>query len=529
MNHRLKTMKCKRSSRGQALPRQSARFGMLLMLLLSLLLAGCNFPRPLDRTHAQRLTEIAGILNPPRTGQTPVLPTITPGPPPAMERPGAPINVENGFLLYTSQQGDTLPALALRFDVPPEAIQAAIALPPQGLLPPGTSLLIPDLVEAPLAPDGPFIPDSEVTYGPTVGDFNTIEFALSAGGFLSIYTEGGLTRVMTGPEIVQRVAVETSTNPRLLLALLEFRSGWVFSFPEGAATERYPIGFGAGEETGLYKELMITARILAQGFYGWRDGSRLETSPYGGSSGRLAPGLNAGSAALIQLFTTLYPESAWEDALLGESSFLNFYEGMFGDPWERSLAVEPYLLAGTSQPELSLPFALREDWSLTGGPHITWQTGTPWGAIDFAPITGEERCAVSFRWALAAAPGLVVRSERGVVALDLDGDGDEGTGWVLIYLHMATKGRASLGSWLEQDDRVGHPSCEGGRASGTHLHFARKFNGEWVNAGDPLPLVLSGWEAVAGAVQYGGFLQKGEEMIAASPTGSRGATIIRED
>ncbi len=85
-----------------------------------------------------------------------------------------------------------------------------------------------------------------------------------------------------------------------------------------------------------------------------------------------------------------------------------------------------------------------------------------------------------------------------MVALDLDGDGDEGTGWVLIYQHMASEGRAAVGTWLQQDAPVGHPSCEGGQATGTHLHLARKFNGEWVGVGEPLPLVLSGWLAVAG-------------------------------
>jgi LasA protease len=176
-----------------------------------------------------------------------------------------------------------------------------------------------------------------------------------------------------------------------------------------------------------------------------------------------------------------------------------------------------------------LPFAVGEAWSLTAGPHITWQTGTPRGAVDFAPITGETPCAVSTYWVTAAAPGLVVRSDRGVVAIDLDGDGDEGTGWVLIYLHVAKQGRVSVGTWLDQDARIGHPSCEGGQASGTHVHFARKFNGEWIGPGEPLPLILSGWQAFAGTGRYEGFLQKGDLVVSSRPTGSVGSTIIREE
>ncbi len=123
----------------------------------------------------------------------------------------------------------------------------------------------------------------------------------------------------------------------------------------------------------------------------------------------------------------------------------------------------------------------------------------------------------------------MVRSERGVVALDMDGDGDEGTGWVLVYMHIAEQDRAPLGRWVEADEPIGHPSCEGGQASGTHVHLARKFNGEWLGAGEPIPLVLSGWRAYAGAARYEGFLQKGEQIVTSRPDGSSGSTIIRED
>ena len=40
------------------------------------------------------------------------------------------------------------------------------------------------------------------------------------------------------------------------------------------------------------------------------------------------------------------------------------------------------------------------------------------------PVTGEAECAVSLRWATAVAPGVIVRSGRSAVVLDLDGDGN---------------------------------------------------------------------------------------------------------
>ena len=505
----------------------------ILLAFILALLTGCNFPQSTNLTSPtishQQQTERAGILNPKgletsepegvETQSTPIQPTEG-----AVEE-----TLLDGYIYYLTQQGDTLPALARRFNVTEDAILTPAPTDTGILLPVGMPLHIPDTLEEQLPYRSLILPDSEVVYGPSVDDFDTIGFIESAGGFLATYTEEVKDKTLTGPEIVHWVAVETSTNPRLLLAFLEYQSGWVFGFPPGAEDDPYPIGFGATLDTGLYKELMITARVLAQGFYGWRDGSRLRLSFYGGESVRLAPELNAGSTALMALFGSIYTKDAWETHLYGEDSFLNFYREAFDDFESRAAEVEPYIDRATQQPELMLPFEVGEAWSFTGGPHITWQTGTPKGAVDFAPITGEPPCTVSARWVTAAASGLVVRSERNVVAIDLDGDGDEGTGWVLIYMHIAEEDRPLVGLQVEKDDPIGHPSCEGGNSTGTHVHFARKFNGEWIGVDDPLPMVLSGWQIYAGDRRYEGYMQKGEQVVTAVPYGSSDAKIIRDE
>jgi len=497
-----------------------------------MLMSGCNFPQPTQISptlNHQQQTEISGILNPSGLEAVQPTPTIrlsTPAPTSAITPEGP---LLEGYIYYLTQQGDTLPGLAKRFNVPEDAILIPTPLDSESLLPVGMPLQIPYRLEDYLPYNTNILPDSEVIYGPSVGDFDTIAYIESAGGFLASYEEDVKEQTLSGPEIVNLVAVETSTNPRLLLAFLEYQSGWVFSFPPGADTDPYPIGFGATLDTGLYKELMITARILAQGFYGWRDGSRLRLSFYGGESARLAPELNAGSTAIMALYASLYPQDVWEPHLYGENTFLDFYWEMFGDYASRAAAVEPYLLHTTEEPELMLPFAPGEEWSFTGGPHITWQTGTPRGAVDFAPVSGEGPCVTSAWWATAAAPGLVVRSERNVVAIDMDGDGDEGTGWVLVYMHIAEQDRPFVGLEVDRDDPIGHPSCEGGNSTGTHIHFARKFNGEWIGVDDPLPMVLSGWRIYAGDRRYEGYMQKGEKIVTAVPYGSSDAKIIRDE
>jgi murein DD-endopeptidase MepM/ murein hydrolase activator NlpD len=125
-------------------------------------------------------------------------------------------------------------------------------------------------------------------------------------------------------------------------------------------------------------------------------------------------------------------------------------------------------------------------------------------------------CAPAPDWVTAAAPGLVLRSENGQVVVDLDGDGFEQSGWVLLYLHVHNQERVEEGTWLEQGQRVGHPSCEGGAADATHLHFARRYNGEWIPAGSgACPMILSGWTAHDGTMPYDGTMTRdGEERVA---------------
>ncbi len=112
--------------------------------------------------------------------------------------------------------------------------------------------------------------------------------------------------------------------------------------------------------------------------------------------------------------------------------------------------------------------------------------------------------------------------------VDLDGDGYEQTGWDILYLHI-TDLAIKAGDWVETGDFLGHPSCEGGIATGTHVHIARKYNGDWISADGPLPLVLSGWTVHAGSVPYIGTMTKGSEAISASVYGSHESLIIRTE
>jgi LasA protease len=130
---------------------------------------------------------------------------------------------------------------------------------------------------------------------------------------------------------------------------------------------------------------------------------------------------------------------------------------------------------------------------------------------------------------VAIAPGLVVRSDNGVVMVDMDGDGSEQTGWNILYLHIADKDRVPLGQWVDQDGLIGHASCEGGTSTGTHVHIARKYNGEWIAADGPIPFVMDGWRVTAGDKPYLGNLINGDQTIIADVYGQAWSLITRKN
>lgn len=428
-------------------------------------------------------------------------------------------------ILYKAQSGDTLRSVAIHFGVVPSDISTAgPTLPGESdMLLPGQILIIPRRLGV-TSPSYGLIPDSELVFSPVASGFDPIAFAASYPGFLNRYTEIVGGRWRPGPEVIALAALDNSVNPRLLLALLEHQSGWLTN-PDRPAGDafNYPMGYIDPQIPGLYRQLTWLANELGNGYYGWRSGTLTELRFKDGTTLRIAPELNAGTVGLQWYFAQRLTGAAWEQAI-GPQGFRATYTALFGDPLGYQ---HPLFEPGIQQPEMILPFLPGHIWAFTGGPHGAWEREAAWAALDFAPSTTETGCKTSEDWAVAAAAGLIVRSANGVVILDLDGDGNEQTGWVLLYLHIAADGRIEAGKHVEAGDLIGHPSCEGGIASGTHVHLARKYNGEWILADGPLSFNLSGWVARAGIRPYQGLLLKDGLSVVACSCASRATYISR--
>ncbi len=418
---------------------------------------------------------------------------------------------------YTVQAGDTLSTIAARFGTTVEQLAALNGIDNPSLIAVGQLLRLPEL-RGVFSPAFKIIPDSELVRGPGTGNFDITAFVASLPGYLRTYQDRIDGETVSGAEVVRRIADDYSVNPRLLLALLEYRAGWLFDPEPSAGTVVYPLGYVQLGYEGLYRQLAWLANRLNDAYYGWRVRGVLWFAFSDGLRVTYASGLNAGTVAVQYALSLNRSYDQWL-ADVSPEGFYSLYVTLFGDPFAR--AVEPLLPPDLRQPTLLLPWAPEELWYYTGGPHGAYASGSAWAAIDFAPPGDKDTagCFVAPQWATAVADGIVARSERGFVILDLDGDGDETTGWTIVYLHLATDGRMPAGIRVKAGDPLGHPSCEGGVSTATHLHLARRYNGEWIPAtchqcapGIPsVPFVLGGWTVEGWEGQeYQGSMVKGE-------------------
>ena len=119
---------------------------------------------------------------------------------------------------------------------------------------------------------------SEFVYTLSAIDFNVEVFVSEAGGYLrGVHEYMGTHGETYGGAIVKQVALDNSVNPRLLLALLEYQSGWVYGQPKNKAAQEYPLGEIDLSSQGLLRQLKWAVNQLSIGYYGWREG-RLQDS-----------------------------------------------------------------------------------------------------------------------------------------------------------------------------------------------------------------------------------------------------------
>jgi len=432
------------------------------------------------------------------------------------------------------QPGDTLFGIAQKYGLTLASLMAVNPSINPDVLSVGQIIALPRTPTA-QTPALLLLPDNRLVRGPGSGSLDVSAYVVALPGYLKTSSDrvnfnqangAGQPRLLTGAQVVDEVALEYSVDPRLLLAVLEYRAGWLTNPNPLEALKTYPlisqeqsVGF---DRAGLYKQLSWAANELNRGYYGWKSRGASLIEFKDGTRLQYAPTLNAGTVALQYWLSLTQDAINWQNQV-GEGGFVAVYRGLFGDPFAGAFELVPNNL---TQPLLTLPFASGEVWYYTGGPHGGWGSGSAWAGIDFAPpddfSASGSFCTTSQYAVRAVAPGIVARSADGAFILDLDGDGDETTGWTILYLHMDQ--RLPTGTRVNTGDVVGRAACAGGFSTATHLHMARRYNGEWIPAdcatcrpdSQRQAFTLGGWvvEGIIGQ-EYQGFLKQGTTTLQA--------------
>ena len=429
-------------------------------------------------------------------------------------------------LTHTVAGGDTLIRIADHYGVSLSSLLAVNDLPNPDHLEVGQVINLP---QTPVDYTLSFhiLPDSRLVRSIGARDFDIEGFIASQDGILRRMAvtvpkrsaAGNITDVRySASEVVERVSLEYSVDARIMLAFLDHFAQLLSQADVESELQLYPLLSNEEnswiDRTGLYSQLSWLADTLNRGYYDWKYRGIRILEFADGNRQSYAPDLNAGTIAVQFALANLLPLTEWDD-YAGESGLYQTYRRLFGDPFTDEHETVP---ADLVQPPLDLPFPRGEVWRFTGGFHGGWGNGGAWAAVDFSPPEEEGQaafCYVSAFPATAVSSGTIVRLGEGFVVLDLDGDGNEGSGWSILYLHIDHHEALKEGHIVEAGNILGYPSCSGGVTTATHLHIARRYNGEWIPADCnrcaadvSIPsFVMSDWQVVGlGSQLYQGFL-----------------------
>ncbi|MDF1500228.1 MAG: LamG domain-containing protein [Anaerolineales bacterium] len=334
----------------------------------------------------------------------------------------------------------------------------------------------------------PSISDGQFVWGPNVGNFSIESFLGKRNSSLKPYAE-----------VIEAWARYYTINPRVLLAALELNYSLI--------SETNP---DLDQET-IYALIEESAADLSLAFYehlytlGNRGKGNLQALARGGQSFEFEDGTqveitwspSSGSYAVAALHAkgNLKGNVPEVQALGGAEDF----EAIFGyffpdtDPLDDSNNLEPDTLPPDDY--FQFPFPLGASWRFSGA--HSWSGGGSYpdrSSMDFS-ITWSNYPDPPYKNTVAAAPGeAYIRAPNSYYStIPCWVEIDHGGGWKTHYYHLVNLGASGeVGSKSQNQliGGIGEEICNGGFATGPHVHFALFYNGAPY---DLEGLKLSGW------------------------------------
>ena len=491
--------------------RSSKRLSILFLMLSLISLACVRNAFSSELTDDEKIQRTASVLAT-QAAKNPVRKPGEPAPSPTPDAPHSIPTLRSDPEKYFAKQNDTYGKIAAEHGVSLQDLIEENDILDENMLLIGQEIDIPVAKPAGQAPAFKIIPDSELVYGPTTVDFSAAAFMEGRQGYLTNYSEKIDDVQIAGVEIINKVARDYSVNPRLLMVLLEYMGGWVTNPRPASEQITYPLGYEDPAYKGLYKQLSFAANNLNKGFYLYQSDALSQFILLDGSFITPNPTVNAGTVGVQYFFSKVLAKEAWEKAIT-DHGFIAQYQFLFEYPFD--LAYEPLLPRNLNQPDLQLPFEDGVKWSFTAGPHASWDYGAAWGALDFAPPGDMLGCKVQM---IGLLPQRMDKSYGQIMArsfriwMMMAKNRLDGRCFICI-LKPVTGWSVELS--LKPATDIGHPSCEGGVSTGTHLHFARRYNGTWIAADGNIPFVMDGWISSGRGMEYDGELTRENNAIEA--------------